>query len=51
MAIRNYRAWVKGRKEETVCVVSAKSGLVAQIKLASFWGVKSFQIECVWIKD
>lgn len=47
---RNYRVWIKGRKSETERTMPADSKLQAQIRMANLWDVKSFQVECVWIK-
>jgi len=48
---RKYRVWVKGRKAATERTMPADSKGQAQIRMANLWGVKSFEIECVWIKD
>lgn len=48
--IRRYFVWVKGRKTETARIVRARTGLQAQIRMAAQWSVKSYEIECVWLK-
>ena len=48
---RKYRVWVKARKAETERTIPADSKLQAQMRMANLWGVKSFEIECVWMKD
>lgn len=48
---RNYRVWIKGRKAETERTMPADSKAQAQIRMANLWEVKSYEIECFWIKD
>lgn len=47
---RRYQVWVKGRKLDTKTIIPADSKLQAQMRLANIWGVKSFEIECVWLR-
>ena len=48
---RFYRVWIKGRKLETERTLPADSKLQSQIRMASLWNVKSFQVESVWLKE
>jgi hypothetical protein len=48
---RKYRVWVKNRKSETVTIMPADNKIQAQIRLANIWNVKSYDIECVWLKN
>lgn len=46
-----YRVWVKGKKLLTERLMKADSKAQAQLRLANVWSVKSFEVECVWLKD
>ena len=45
--MHNYRVWIKGQTETTICGIEANSKLDAQIRFAGRMGCKSYQVEAI----
>lgn len=49
--MRKYKCWVDGRKEQTVCFITAETGFAARMKLANKHNVRTIDCVSVWQRD